>query len=445
MAKLKKTTLHIQGMHCPSCDVLISDKFKEVGNVKEVKADYSKQTAEVCYVGRLEKQELNNKISSFGYKIVDQQDLKSQSESLMKRLGDAGTIAIILFILYFFASELNLLPSFGVGSSLSFTGVFVLGLIASTSTCMATSGALFLATVGKLTDNNSKIILAISFNLGRVLSYGFFGYLFGLLGKTIALNLQLGSYLTLFVAIFMLFIGLDMLHLLPFPAIYNLSFFKNIFLALETRLIKNPKKTAFLLGAITYLLPCGFTQTVQLYALGLADPVKSALIMMIFALGTVPALMAIGFASSFTRSRYYPIFTKVVGVLLVTFGAYYFSNFLSLNGVNIKVLSVFTSQSKNIQSIVPIKDGYQIANMSVSARGYSPNSFVVKKGIPVKWIVNGENVFGCQGYLVARTLGVQKILKVGENVIEFTPEAVGPIYFSCAMGMFRGAFDVVKG
>ena len=168
--------------------------------------------------------------------------------------------------------------------------------------------------------------------------------------------------------------------------------------------------------------------------------------MMVFAAGTVPALMAIGLASSFTKSKYYPVFTKVIGVFLVAFAAFYFSNFLALYGINTNVLSAFTASSQNDKiASAPIKDGYQIANMSVSSRGYTPNSFVVKKGIPVRWNINGENVFGCQGSLIVRQLAVQKTLKLGKNVIEFTPDQEGPIYFSCAMGMFRGIFDVVKG
>ncbi|MBI4008922.1 heavy-metal-associated domain-containing protein, partial [Candidatus Roizmanbacteria bacterium] len=72
MTKPKKTTLHIQGMHCPSCDILISDKCRELENVKAVKADYRKRTAEIFYTGKIGRDqidEINRKIRPFGYKV----------------------------------------------------------------------------------------------------------------------------------------------------------------------------------------------------------------------------------------------------------------------------------------------------------------------------------------------------------------------------------------
>lgn len=445
MSKLKKTTVYIKGMHCPSCDVLIKDRFEEVSNVKSVKANHRTQEAEVTYTGTLNTQKLNQKINQFGYQIGDKNS--DPKEPLLKRFTDAGVIALLLFIAYFFAQEFGFLPKFNsMTASLTLTSTFILGLIASTSTCMATSGALFLSTIGKLNNRQASvkenIIPAISFNVGRVLSYGAFGFLFGLLGKTLVSNAQLGSFLTIFVATMMILIGLDMLKLFSLPSILPTSFNKGLFQKLEHRFIQSPKQTSFFLGAITYLLPCGFTQAVQVYALGLANPVQSALIMMVFALGTVPALIAIGFASSFTKSSFYPIFQKVIGVLVLAIGIGYAGNILNLYGVNV---NIFASNKlvEGSDSNVMIENGYQIVKMNVNASGYQPNSITIKQGIPVKWIVNGENVFGCQGSLISREVNIGAVLKTGENIFEFTPEEKGPLAFSCSMGMFTGQFNVI--
>lgn len=446
MSKVKKTTLHVKGMHCPSCDILIAEKFKEESNIKDIKPNHHTQKVEICYTGHLDKETLNKKIEKFGYRIVDRQEFVKTQEPFAKRLTDAAVIGVILFILYYFAQELNLIPSFNSASTLTLTAVFVLGLIASTSTCMATSGALFLATIGKLRRGQESftqnILPALSFNIGRVVSYGFFGFIIGFLGKTLSYNAQVGSLLTLFVSILMILIGLDMLGLFSFSSLFpNVG--GSIFQKLESRLIQKPKRTAFFLGAITYFLPCGFTQTVQVYALGLADPVKSALIMMIFALGTMPMLMAIGFASSFSQSKHYAVFQKVMGIIVFVIGISYLGNFLSLYGVPVD--SLFGKKSTASLVNVEEQGGYQIARMSVRASGYYPNRFTVKKGKPVKWIIDGENVFGCQGWLMAPSIGIQKTIRLGENILEFTPEKEGMISFSCSMGMFRGNFNVVSG
>ena len=440
---MKRKTLYIKGMHCPSCNILIEDKFNEVRNIKEVRADFRNQTAEISYKGHLDKDLLNNKIYQYGYQIADLSSSQEVHEPFLSRLFQSSAIFIIFLILFFFAQEFKLFPNFDASAGLSLTVVFILGLVASTSTCMATSGALFLSTVGKLKSEDKSfkenLIPGLSFNIGRVLSYGFFGFILGFLGKSAAQNFQLGPLLIAFVAVFMIFIGLDMMQLFSLGKLINFSFTKTIFQRLEKRLIKNPKKTAFLLGAITYLLPCGFTQSVQLYALGQADPLKSSVIMMVFALGTVPALLAIGFASSITKSFYYPLFTKAMGVLIFMIGLSYASNTLSLYGLNFNLAKTLGPSVNNVS----VKDGVQIASMTVDSYGYFPNSFTVKQGIPVRWVVKGKNVFGCQGFLQAPAIGLRKTLSTGENIIEFTPQEKGTIAFSCSMGMFRGSFIVI--
>jgi len=438
MTKIKKATVFVKGMHCPSCEILINDKFREETNVKDVKPHFQTQKVEVFYKGYLNKQNLNAKIHQYGYEILEAGDEKLESrEPLLKRLIDGGVIAVILFLLYAIAQELHFIPNINLSGNINYLSVFILGLIASTSTCMATSGALFLATVGKLKERKLPVI---SFNLGRVLSYGFFGFLAGVIGSVVMTKFQFGSLLTLVVSLFMVLLGLDMARIISLGAIIPSRITTNIFEKLEHRLLNNPKKTAFFLGAITYLLPCGFTQTVQVYALGLANPWQSALTMITFALGTVPALFFIGYISSCIQSKYYLYFMKVVGVLVFIIGLSYFGNFISLYGINLNMFSSSTQMINN--SNVAMKDGFQIATMTVNNTGYNPNVFTVKKGIPVKWVIKGDNVFGCQGYLIVPKLGVQKALTAGENIIDFTPQEEGIINFSCGMGMYRGRFEV---
>jgi len=58
-------------------------------------------------------------------------------------------------------------------------------------------------------------------------------------------------------------------------------------------------------------------------------------------------------------------------------------------------------------------------------------------------VIDGKNVFGCQGYFVVHSLGIQKALNEGENIFEFTPKDSGFINFSCGMGMYRGRIEVL--
>lgn len=433
MSTIKRATIFIKGMHCASCDVLVRREFSKLPGVRHVYPDHARCQAEVEYTGHLDKKRLNDAINPYGYRIVE--SLTEHTEPLSKRLLDSGAIAVILFILYYFARELKLLPELGTtaGSTLSYSAVFILGLVASTSTCMATSGSLFLATIGKLKQKSAgpTVLTALSFNIGRVLSYSIFGYIIGLAGKTVMTTLQMGPLLTAVVAAVMIVIGLDMLKIISFAS-FTARYTNALYDSLESKLINRPRQTALLLGAVTYLLPCGFTQTVQVYALGLASPVQSAIIMMIFALGTVPMLMAIGFAGSFMKSSYYPLFAKVMGVVIVMVGVYYITNVFAVYG-----LSARPSRDSGTAALVG-NDGTQVIRMTVDSRGYTPDAFTVRAGKPVKWVINGVNVFGCWGIIVSPKLGIQKTLTGGEETVTFTAPSPGTYPFSCAMGMYRG-------
>jgi sulfite exporter TauE/SafE/copper chaperone CopZ len=437
MAKIKKTTLYVEGMHCPSCEVLINDKFSEEGNVKEVNPNFKNQKVEVLYTGSLDHESLNRKIVPFGYRIGEKGE-EASVEPLSKRIFEAVAIGSIVFILYLIASELGIVPDFNITGSLSLWSVLVIGLVASTSTCMATSGALFLSTVGKGKNNLSQ---ALFFNAGRIASYGAFGFLAGLVGQALITNLKFGPYLTLLAAVFMVLLGLDMAKILSIGAIIPSGLNKKIFQSLEHKLMKYPRKAPFLLGAITYLLPCGFTQAVQVYALGLASPLQSALTMVVFAIGTAPALMLIGGLTSLTKTTFYSYFMKAMGVIVFIIGFGYFSNFLSLYNININPFATNGSANSTASTT---KDGVQTIDMRVVASGYVPNSFTVKKGVPVKWNINGENTFGCQAYFVVPTLGIQKTIVPGIQTIDFTPTETGTINFSCGMGMYRGQITVIN-
>ncbi|MEK7096730.1 MAG: sulfite exporter TauE/SafE family protein [Patescibacteria group bacterium] len=433
--KINKKTLYIKGMHCPSCEILITDKFKEMPNVQNVNSNFQKQEAEVYFTGHLDQEAVNKKIQSFGYEIGSREDDHEIDEPISKKIIEASLIAVGLGLIYLIAKETNILPSINITGNLNLLTVLFLGLVASVSTCMATSGALFLSTIGKKTNNLKQ---AIYFSLGRIISYGFFGFIAGLVGSVIITNLKFGTGLTLLAAVFMILLALDMLKILSFASIIPFGVSSNIFRKLEHSLIKDPHKSAFFLGAITYFLPCGFTQATQVYALGLASPWQSALTMAIFALGTAPAIIFIGSLRGLLKSTFYQYFMKTVAVGVLILGLYYASNFLSIYGIG---LGLSNKSNKTNESY--LENGKQIISMDVISGGYSPNQFTVKKGIPVKWVINGKNVFGCQGYFIVPSLSISKALNAGENIIEFTPTEAGSINFSCGMGMYRGRIEVI--
>lgn len=90
-----------------------------------------------------------------------------------------------------------------------------------------------------------------------------------------------------------------------------------------------------------------------------------------------------------------------------------------------------------------ISGNVQEVRMIVSGFGYNPAKLQVKKGIPVRWVINVTQLAGCNQGIMMPQYNIRKNLSLGENIIEFTPQEDGTIPFSCFMGMIRGSFSVV--
>ena len=87
------------------------------------------------------------------------------------------------------------------------------------------------------------------------------------------------------------------------------------------------KFAPLLLGILTFFLPCGFTQSMQINAMASGNFLQGGLIMLIFTLGTLPVLALISFTSvRFSHSLRSGIFFKTAGFTVIFFAIF---NFLS--------------------------------------------------------------------------------------------------------------------
>lgn len=440
------TTIKITGMHCASCDILVKLKLKDLHNIIEVVPDRDKNRVTITHKGALSLDEINGVLCEYGYKVysmdeaivhTDTVSTPNGSGDLQETLGIAG----ILLIIYYFANQFDLLSSLATSSTTTIAGAFVLGLIASISTCMATTGAVFTSFVNKQSKSET-LPSAVAFMVGRVISYGVFGFILALFGSVFLKIVQFGSTLNLLMAAILIVVGLDMLHLISLSKILVFIPGRAFLLSLEkkrSRTLK-PWMGAALLGGLTYLLPCGFTLSTQAYALTLGSPLQSSLLMMSFALGTLPALITITLLSKIRAHQFYHFFLKVIALVIIAVGLGYVSNTAELYGYRLPSFQSDTFEGE----LAPLENGKQIVKMTARSSGYFPSEFIVRAGIPVHWQIEGKEINGCQGTVQAPGIGVQLItLKEGENKVEFTPKEKGIVTFSCSMGMFSGKFKVI--
>ncbi|MFH1759242.1 MAG: sulfite exporter TauE/SafE family protein, partial [Patescibacteria group bacterium] len=452
MAKnIKEHTYYVRGMHCASCEVLIEKKLLELGNIKSVEASIAKNEALIEYDGeRPTFERLNEIFKREGYAFSDRpQEIINGFKP--KEFFITLVIGLLIIIGFIGLNKLGLSGLINVSSKSSLPMFFVFGLIAGISSCAALVGGIILSMSkqwGELySDTDStwkKLQPHLIFNTGRLISYGVLGAVLGAVGSKLNFSLNFGPILVIVVSVMMIFLAFQMFG---FKAFRKFQFTTPKFI---TRFIANESNfkgryMPFLMGAFTFFLPCGFTITAQGLALISGSVVQGGLIMILFALGTLPMLLTIGLSSvKFSQKTHLSDrFLKVAGILVLFFALYNINFQLNVLGIfSFRDLGINSIQ--NEEGLPPIVNGKQILKMDASSRGYSPSYLKVKVGIPVRWEITDKGTSGCTNAIISKSLFEGEIpLTPGQtSVKEFTPEKLGKYKFSCWMGMVSGIIEV---
>lgn len=443
--------VHITGMHCRSCEILIEEELRKIKGVTDVSVSHKDGIADISFKDKLNSYDVKNAIESAGYCIGENAKLPYFSKNKRDYI-ELGVAFFIVTVLYLIAKKFGIFGLTGLikGNYGSLPVVLVVGLTAGISTCMALVGGLVLGVSTRFAKQNpestglQKFIPHLYFNLGRVISYFVLGGVIGYAGSFFKISTSVLGLLVVVVGLIMLLLGSQLVDIFPFLKKVSFTLPKGLhkLLGIKEKADQEYSNTnTTLLGASTFFLPCGFTQAMQLYAISTGSPLQGALTMGVFAIGTTPGLLGIGGLISAVKGQGSKLFFKTVGVVLIFLSLFNISNGLNLIGVK----SIFAkSDQVSVDKNVKIVDGVQVVRMTQQVNGYSPNKFTIKKGVPVKWIVTSESQYSCASSLISQGLGIRSSLKLGENVFTFTPTKAGVIRFSCSMGMYTGSFNVIN-
>lgn len=454
----QKIILPIIGMHCKSCEILIEDNLKDVSGVKSSQADYRKQQVVVFTKDNSQPsmQEMENAIINAGYKVGES---KKESGIFSKNARDykeLGIAFVLLVAMYFIFKGLGINFNISGANSLdtlTLPVIFLIGITAGFSTCMALVGGLVLGISAKHATLHPEATAAqkfrphLFFNLGRFLSYVFFGGLLGIIGSVFQFSAFVLGLITIVVGLIMLLMGLQLIDILLFAKRLKMTLPKGISRMLGIGNENNKEyshRNSALLGVLTFFLPCGFTQAMQVFAIGTGSFFGGALIMGTFALGTMPGLLGIGGLSSLVKGSFARYFFKLAGLVVIVFAVLNITNGLGLAGFGFDQVYNKNTSSNVVDKNVKTEQGVQIVRMQEVANGYTPNTFTVKKDVPVKWIITAQAPYSCAAGILMQKYNIRQNLQAGENIIEFTPTETGRVRFSCFMGMYTGYFNVVE-
>jgi len=447
---MNKITVDISGMHCRSCELLTEEELSAIAGVKKVKTNFRTGCAEIFYQERKPSNHaIEQAIRKAGYTVGKEKrkwiisDISAWVEMLF-------AICFVL-ILYFLAKTLGLFE-ISLGASEQFTSlpfVLLFGLVAGFSTCMAMVGGLVFAMSARFSEQHpkastrEKFLPNVYFNMGRVGGFAVLGGLLGRIGETFQFSSFVVGWMTLFIGGVMLLVGLQLVELFPRLSMWKLQLPKSIarILVIQSQTKKEYSHTrVMMLGMLTFFLPCGFTQLVQLFVVTQGSVLGGAITMGVFALGTAPGLLGIGGIATSVQGTFRNFFFKFAGVIVIALGIFNFQNGSVLVRLGTESQGKVESSEKGIVT----NQEAQVIRIVQDASGYTPKQLTVKKGIPVKLIIESKDSYTCATSFMMPKAGIQKTLKPGENVFEFMPKESGTLPFSCSMGMYRGVINVTE-
>lgn len=210
----------------------------------------------------------------------------------------------------------------------SLLAVFLVGLMGAVH-CFGMCGSIVGALTYQLPKDRVRWPYHLAYSTGRIASYAVAGAIVGSIGQAGMLlrdeapiqHLAFGLS-----SIMLILLGLHLAGL--WGAVRHVE---RIGSALWRRI--QPLTTRFLpvttipralaLGALWGWLPCGLVYSVLIVALSSASATRGALVMLVFGLGTLPSLLALGFFWERCRAWVQsPSVRLIAGLFVILFGAY---------------------------------------------------------------------------------------------------------------------------
>jgi len=446
-----KKTYCVEGMTCSSCEALIGKTLLELDGVEKAEARLKDNRVEVEFdTEKVSEERIKDSLKKAGYPVCGSGKKNSRAMQILVLVG-----AITIFAGLYLAIE-HFSGSSGINftkldGSTSYALLFGIGLVTGLH-CIAMCGGFVLSYSTK--QKTGDVTPHLSYGLGKLISYTAIGAFFGLLGSIIAFTIETRIAVALLAGLFLVAYGLGNLGLLPKVLTSRIKVPGPIASLRENLVSRGPFATGIATG---FFVACGPLQAMYIMAAGSGSMAFGGLALFFFGLGTLPVMLGFSYVSSMISQAMATRITRYSGVLIVLLGLIMVNNALVLSGVQVvpslkgedataqfqsSQLASGTALYSNLTLSDPL---YQVIRMNVTRFGWEPDSFVLKRGVPVKWIIDGKEITSCNNEIIVRDYGLDIKVQKGEQTIEFTPTKAGVVSWSCWMGMIPGKFTVVEG
>jgi uncharacterized protein len=170
----------------------------------------------------------------------------------------------------------------------------------------------------------------IFYNIGRVITYSFFGLIFGMLGKSfsfISIEFQQGVTIATGVVILLIVILPSAFKSKISEKLSFINFTSKIKSYFSSLFKRGSLSSLFFIGILNGFLPCGFVYVGLAGALLTGEILSGIFYMALFGLGTVPVMFGTALAGNFINlqvrqkiSKAIPYFAGLIAVLFILRG-----------------------------------------------------------------------------------------------------------------------------
>lgn len=322
-------------MHCKACELMIEDELKDVPYVTSVHSDLKSHSVSIeGHFGDMTEKEASEILSKFiekhNYTLSLEKHVTVKNWSEFKIAVPAAFIFALLFWGLQKMGIVNLINA----ESVDYGTAFVIGIVASLSTCMAVVGGLLLSMSATFAKEGDKVRPQLMFHAGRIVSFFILGGVIGAVGSVFTPSHLANFIINVVIALAMLVMGINLLDV--FHSTKKLQFGMPKFLSKRALNVSkvNHWLTPFLVGVATFFLPCGFTQSMQIFTLSTGSFLNGGFTMLAFALGTLPVLALVSFSSlSIKDNSKKGIFFKSAGLVVIIFALFNLINGLAAIGI----------------------------------------------------------------------------------------------------------------
>ncbi len=323
---MEKTYLfHISGMHYKACVMLSEEELQDHPKVVSAATDMKTRTVRVTGdFGDASPEEvalqLTAVLEKHGYALsVEAPERKGVKWDEFAMAIPMAAVLVGVFVLLQKIGIIDLVDT----SRVTYGTAFMIGAVASLSTCMAMVGGLLLSMSATFAKEREGAMPHILFHVARIIAFFVLGGVIGTLGSSFHLGASGIFGMSFVVGVVMLLLGLNLLDTFRFSGRFQLTlpmvFSQKILGATRTDHVLTPA----LIGVATFFLPCGFTQSMQLYALSTGSFLQGGLTMLFFALGTFPVLALISIGSTgIGKKPRSGTFFKTAGIIVILFALF---------------------------------------------------------------------------------------------------------------------------